>query len=245
MNIDFKTPVKWSDLNDSDLRYLFRLIAAGLDSAEIKVLFLFKRNKCKLIGKCADNSWLCKMQKQFFRVSALQVAEIIGVLDWIDQPGIEPVRISKIGKYEAPAADFQEVPFGNYLICENLYQGYIQTSDSALLKQMIDVLYGPGLSPTEAECISVFYWFSSVKVLLATTFKDFFQPPAEDGNLLGPGASQAQQLQESMNAQIRALTKGDVTKENQILTLDTWRVLTELNAQAKEYRELNAKLNKK
>ena len=34
-----------------------------------------------------------------------------------------------------------------------------------------------------------------------------------------------------MNAQIRALTKGDVTKEKEILALDTWRALTELNAQ--------------
>ena len=34
-----------------------------------------------------------------------------------------------------------------------------------------------------------------------------------------------------MNAQIRALTKGDVTKESEVLALDTWRALTELNAQ--------------
>ncbi len=48
-----------------------------------------------------------------------------------------------------------------------------------------------------------------------------------------------------MNAQIRALTKGDITKEKEILSLDTWRALTELNAQAREYKELNAQLNKK
>lgn len=48
-----------------------------------------------------------------------------------------------------------------------------------------------------------------------------------------------------MNAQIRALTKGDVTKELEILALDTWRALTELNAQAKEYQQLNAQLNAK
>ena len=46
-----------------------------------------------------------------------------------------------------------------------------------------------------------------------------------------------------MNAQIRALTKGDVTKEAEILALDTWRALTELNAQAKEYKQLNSQLN--
>ena len=44
-----------------------------------------------------------------------------------------------------------------------------------------------------------------------------------------------------MNAQIRALTKGDVTKEQQVLALDTLRALTELDAQAREYEELKKK----
>ena len=46
-----------------------------------------------------------------------------------------------------------------------------------------------------------------------------------------------------MNAQIRALTKGDITKEAEVLALDTHRALTELNAQAREYKELNAKIS--
>ena len=48
-----------------------------------------------------------------------------------------------------------------------------------------------------------------------------------------------------MNAQIRALTKGDITKEKEILAMDTWRALQELNAQAKEYNEFNAKYGNK
>ena len=48
-------------------------------------------------------------------------------------------------------------------------------------------------------------------------------------------------LQESMNAQIRALTKGDITKEKEVLHLDTWRALTELDALAKEAEEFNRK----
>lgn len=51
-------------------------------------------------------------------------------------------------------------------------------------------------------------------------------------------------LQEAMDAQIRALTKGDITKEAEILALDTWRALTELNAQAREYKQLQSQLKK-
>ena len=38
----------------------------------------------------------------------------------------------------------------------------------------------------------------------------------------------------AMNAQIRALTGGDITKEEAVLSMDTWRALTELDAKAKE-----------
>ena len=69
----------------------------------------------------------------------------------------------------------------------------------------------------------------------------------ETGNLLAGSQFQisGSRLQEAMDAQIRALTKGDITKESEILSLDTWRALTELNAQAKEYQELKAAYNGK
>jgi hypothetical protein len=44
-----------------------------------------------------------------------------------------------------------------------------------------------------------------------------------------------------MKAQIRALTKGDITKESTVLKMDTWRALTELDALAREYDEFNRK----
>jgi hypothetical protein len=47
-----------------------------------------------------------------------------------------------------------------------------------------------------------------------------------------------QQLQDSMNTQIRALTGGDITKESLVLSMDCWRALVELEAKAKDYDEL-------
>ena len=48
-------------------------------------------------------------------------------------------------------------------------------------------------------------------------------------------------LKDAVNAQIRALTKGDITKEKEVLAIDTWRAFTELDAIAKEYDEFNQK----
>ena len=45
-------------------------------------------------------------------------------------------------------------------------------------------------------------------------------------------------LREVMLAQIRALTSGDVTKEHGVLNVDTWTALAELNAKAREAKEL-------
>ena len=45
-------------------------------------------------------------------------------------------------------------------------------------------------------------------------------------------------LRGAMLAQVRALTAGDVTKEQTVLNVDTWTALDELNAKAREAREL-------
>jgi hypothetical protein len=133
-----------------------------------------------------------------------------------------------------------------FIICDNLYQGYLATKQDNLLDEMAAHLYGTQrIRLTEAERVSVFYWFASLKTFFARVFKHFFQPvtgaSGDDGNMFEQQQSQYEQLQNAVNAQIRALTKGDVTKEQQVLSLDTWRALTELDCQAREYEELERK----
>lgn len=52
-------------------------------------------------------------------------------------------------------------------------------------------------------------------------------------------------MRELMLAEIRALTGGDVTKNEAVLHADTMDALAELNAKAREAREMNEHLNKK
>ena len=42
---------------------------------------------------------------------------------------------------------------------------------------------------------------------------------------------------DAVNAQTRALTGGDITKEREVWKLDVWRALTELDAKAREADE--------
>lgn len=248
LHIDLAVPQGWHELSDKQLRYAFELIAKGFTSDEIKTLCLFRWSGLSVRHR-HNADFICRLRKQTFRLTALQIAEVIPALDWLDTIPPQPVCISRIGRYRPFAADFSEVAFEKFIICDNLYQGYLATQRDDLLDQLASILYNHNLSPhnlSPAHRVSVFYWFASVKDLFARQYLNFFQPSAQPDNLLGGSRlPTGAQIQQSVNAMIRALTKGDITKEREILSLDTHRALTELDAQAKEYKELNEKMQKK
>ena len=244
ITIDFHVPQGWHELSDKQLRYVYQLLAKEYATDEIKTLCLLRWSATKVIGKQDSGAYLLRKGKILFEVTPLTLAELLPALDWLANLPTVPVRLSKINRQAALPADFSEVPFETFIICDNLYQGYLSTQNDVLLDQLGATLYGKEIAFKPYERISIFYWFAALKDSFAQKYSDFFQPVAgaADGNLLG---SSAPSVEDAMNAQIRALTKGDVTKEAEVLALDTHRALTELNAQAREYKELNAKLKSK
>ena len=57
--------------------------------------------------------------------------------------------------------------FETFIICDNLYQGYLQTQQDDMLDELAKVLY-PGLKKVSvAERISIFYWYASLKDYLS------------------------------------------------------------------------------
>lgn len=240
ISINFIVPQGWHELSDKQLRYVYQLLADEFATDEIKTLCLLQWSGTKVIGRQDSGAYLLKKSRILFEVTPLTLAELLPHLDWLAFLPTVPVRLSKINRQHALPADFSEVPFETFIICDNLYQGYLTTQDDALLDQLGATLYGKSMAFKPYERINIFYWFAALKDTFSRKFPDFFQPisAATGGNLLG---SSAPSVEDAMNAQIRALTKGDVTKEKEVLALDTHRALTELNAQAREYKELNAK----
>lgn len=243
ISINFILPQDWQELGDKRLRYVYELIAAEHTTDEIKTICLLRWSGTKVIGRQDSGAYLLKKGKLLFEVTPVTLAELLPHLDWLGSLPTVPIRISKINRQQALPADFEGVPFETYIICDNLYQGYLSTQDDALLDQLGATLYGKSMTFKPSERINIFYWFAALKEMLSKKYSDFFQPlaGAADGNLLGSSTS----VEDAMNAQIRALTKGDITKESEVLALDTHRALTELNAQAREYKELNAKISAK
>ena len=248
-NIDLKLPTRWEDLSDKQLRYVFALLSQGFTATEVKTYCLHRWAGLKVLHRYGK-LWACKHDGLQFVLAAEQVERATHALDWLDTLPPLPVRLAKIGSHRAIDAQFQGVPFETFIVCDNLYHGYLATKQDNLLDELAAHLYGTQrIKLTAAERVGVFYWFASLKTFFAKVFKHFFQPignaSGADGNMFEQQQSQYEQLQNAVNAQIRALTKGDITKEAEVLSLDTWRALTELDAQAREYEEINQKFPNK
>ena len=235
-------PTSWAELTDKQLLMVFDLFARDLSAAEVKTLCLVKWNGLKVLSQLPDKRFLIKRGKEVVPLSTRQIQQATSVLDFLDSFAPMPVRIARIGKYRALPADFEKVPFEQYLYVDNLFQGYLNTQSDELLLQMAQVLYGSDrMQPSKAHLVGVFYWMASLKQYFARLFPNFYKPASDNsnGNLLGNGQSDIySQLRDSTNAMIRALTGGDISKEDAIMKMDTWRALTELDAKAREVEEL-------
>jgi hypothetical protein len=234
-------PTSWAELSDKQLLMVYSLFARDLSAAEVKTLCLMKWNRLQLLASLPRKRFLIKRGKEEIVLRLRQIQQAATVLDYLDSFAPIPVRVAQIGKYHALPADFEKVPFEKYLYIENLFQGYLNTQSDELLLQMAQVLYASDhVKPSKAQFVGIFYWIASLKQYFASQFPNFYKPANNtDNNLIGNGQPDIyRQLRDSTNAMIRALTGGDITKEERILKMDTWRALTELDAKAREAEEL-------
>ncbi len=168
-------------------------------------------------------------------LSAEQLAVRTSCLDFLKEPGNVPVRLDRMRKAPAVERSLHGVRFSDYLRLENLYQGFLSSNSPEALLKMAQTLYpgltGSPLSPQEQLC--VLQWTVQIKSMSALLFPNFFRPASDSG--------ETPNQMDVMNAQIRALTGGDVTKEETVLSLDCWRALTELDALALEAQQWKSK----
>lgn len=257
--LDLHAPSSWAELSQPQLDFLLRTIAsvnsdnadkkfrsledyADQTAAQVATLCLFEWNGIKVVTPYGDN-WLIARDGNEYLVSGADLAAAAAALGWVGELPSEPVRLERIDGAKAVDADLDDsFSFDDWLTCEALWQGYQATKSDALLRQMAEVLYHkPGISLKEHEALSIFYWWASIKAYCNSLYPNFFQP-SSSGNAQVPDRDL---LRRGMDAQIRALTKGDITKESLVLSMPAHRALTELDALAREYDELNRKYPQK
>ena len=212
-------PTAWTALTDTQIAALCSLAAQGLDPDTLRARFLTLH-------------LLSPEQRVLFAPADLLPAA--DLLDWMDTPPDTPIRCAALHGRTALDASLHDVPFRTYLMADNCFQGWLATAAAAPLHDMARLLYPlPSEAPDPEDDDPL---TPGLKSLLARTFPHLLRPaPTTD-------ADESSDPAEAMNAQIRALTAGDITKEECVLAADTWRALTELDAKAREAQELNERL---
>ena len=245
--INISIPKSWQELPDKELRFVFKLLQGNYSLAQIKTLCLLRWGQLKVVHRerlrVGERSsgmgavFIMRYQKKNYPFTATQIMESTEALAWLGDFPQYPVRLSRIGIYRPVRADFQNVSFGDFLALDNLYQGFLQTQKPELLHDMALVMYQTKhIHLSKVEQINIFYWFTSLKRWFANMFSHFFK--MAEGSENGSTVLSFKELQQNMNTQIRALTGGDITKEHEVLAMDCWRALTELEAKAVDYEDM-------
>lgn len=233
MVLSLTVPKSWTDLSQQQLRFLLRTMvdvqianksvgfrsmddATGQIVTQVNTLCFFKWTGLTVI--CAyGNGWLVRHGNSEFSLSTGQVAAAITHLSWTRDLPTAPVRLDCVDGAVAVPADLSSgFSFDKWLSCEALWQVYLISSDESYLRQMAGILYNKeNIRPDAAEILGTFYWWASVKQMVSAMFPNFFHSAGSD-DYRTPNPDD---LRRNMDAQIRALTKGDITKENQILSM--------------------------
>lgn len=238
-------PKSWAELTQEQLRYVMHLIGCGLyTSVEVRTLMLLRfcgiSVQTKIMG-----GWYCsiitmvegekKPRKHFFFLNSWQVQSMIQQLKYVDSYETMNVRLESIQGFKAVDNLLHGVRFYDYLNMEKYYQGWLATREKRYALGLAQYLYPGGVTDIdEAELTNCQMWFSYVKKQFSRFFPHFFKPsPLVKGKVVN--------WLEQMNAQIRALTDGDITKEQAVYDKDCWRALTELDAKAHEAEEFRKK----
>ena len=245
--MSFTIPKGWEELTQEELHHIVKLLWLYGENqdwqykVELAALLYFCRIE---VVKRTALGWLCRKEEtsDTFILASELLPSMLNHVEWVCRTEEMTVRIEQVGKYKAVDFKLQELMFGDYLNAENYYQAFLSGKDTDSLMGMARILYGvpDGVDVPELcdeYLAGAFLWFSAVKNLLGKWFPHFLKPPSDAGMTIS-----RENLRDNTLAQIRLLTKGDVTKQEYILEkTDTWTALAELDAQACEAEEIKRK----
>lgn len=209
-------------------------------TAQVAALCLLHWNRISVITPYADH-WLVSHDGIEMIITIQDLAAATFSMDWIRKLPDRPVRLDKIDGANPVDAELDDsFSLDDWLSCEALWQGYQVAQHPDYLIKMAGILYRKqDIHLKEYETLSIFYWWAGVKALCNMLYPNFFKPIGNEP--ASNNIPDKDMLRRNMDAQIRALTKGDITKEQLVLDMPAHRALTEMDALAKEYDDLNRK----
>ena len=245
-------------MTQAQLRYVLTLLSLFEDLTTVKTYMLARLTGIHIEGYTVRTShdeprqFRCWFRpawwkpRRWFALEAWQVESMIRQFDFIDPFDGMDVRLERIHGCRAVDDILDHYPFGDYLLAEQYYQLAVSSGKPEMIDKLATFLYvkrngshPKRLSLSPAEQMGTLRWFAHVKSVFAERWPYFFRRVNSDIEEMDID------LMGAMDAQIRALTEGDITKEETIKMLPCWRALTELNQKAREAKEFHEKYDKK
>lgn len=257
MNINLTAPTSWRELSQEQLLTVFDLMAIEQEPTAVKTYMLIYFCGLHVIRhtRFGWKFWtMVDGKKRVIYIKTSEMQSFIHQFDFIDQLEDMDCRLDAVcGLHAADALLQQGVTFNEYLHAEKYYQFFVETKDMEYIDNLAQWLYhdshgraaGYGdavddhgkpvenVTLTPGERVGTLLWFVHVKQVMARSFPHFFKK-----TVVEDGEPEPVNFLELYNIQLRALTGGDVTKEDTVLNLACWRALTELDAKAREAEEL-------
>lgn len=237
--LNFHFPKSWQELTQRQLKAVLVFLSAYDNTTALLRITLFFANT--VIVEKKGGTAICRVttDKGIMTVNftAEDLLALTEAMQWVMEPGAYPVLLDELGGRKAINKFLHGVPFETYIMLDNLFQGYLMSRKAEAVVAMANLIYQ---SPENFKSLqlyeqfSIVQWYTQLKSLFSMEFPNFLKRV--------DGVSTSSSVREAMNAQIRALTGGDVTKEAQILAIDTWRALTELDAKAREANDFKNKI---
>lgn len=246
--IELELPRSWGEITQGQLHYICVLMAMGIPMTQIKVYALIRMAGFDVINK-EDGYWNFRKKinwrrSEYFSMSDETILAAANQMSFLDEYPSFPIRVERFGKFFAFNDKLHGLPFKQFITLENYWQGFISTKKEECIIRMTQMLYksASGESPKEPNgvmCASAAMWYATFKKFCVEHWPNFFKRTNGDDK-----QNVQVNMEAIMNAEIRALTGGDVTKEKEVMELDTWRALQELDAKAKEADEQRRELAK-
>ena len=240
-------PRSWRELTQEELRLVFALQARYAEAAVVKTRLLLKMCGLRVRKKVAGGALVSLVGQKdtpIIYIATWQLQSLIHQFDYIDTYEGMGVRLARLQGLHAVDVNLHGLCFSDYMNVEKAYQHFLMKEDPSWLGEMARILYRTEqgdaverLVLTGTEQVAVIAWWAYIKAQFAHRFRHLFKParPSE-------GRMDEWKWQETVDAQLRALTDGDVTKEEAVGAIDCWRALTELNAIVREAAEFNDRL---
>ena len=247
ISFNVNLPKSWEELTQEQLRAALSLMATGAAGTSLmtQAFLIFS-------GLKPEGEDIYRNRAGFLmKIGVSQITAAALRLEYLTTVPRAAVRLDHAldGTPCKTGANLEDATFGEFLNADGLFLQYLNNpqANADRLEKIAEIFY-PGLMPGAARSnymhANIILWLTGLKYQLTAMYPHLFSAKAAPTDYEETAEEVAARSRHSTLSMIRALTGGDITKENDILLAPAHNALYELNEKAREAKELEAMKNK-